>query len=221
MKLRLLTITLSSLAFCACGGNRGENSTKEAETENVASSVPSQQEITPALSSDKIAMQVWEVLLKDYDPYGMLGEDEVPSAEMIEENRKNIKEKSNTVATFVAEGAEGFIRTIACYQSYADPESWYVLDYFDGQDGSSKSLSVSLFKEGKVVELATAEGMKNLYLSDFTTEGYVLHLDSENDHGSHSDALHFSKELPSDFNFASQGFVEGDESAILYGWAKK
>ncbi len=178
MKLRLPIITFSALALCACGGN--QNSNNEASNSDTTTAAVTTEEVsTLDETNPKVAMKVWDVILAYFDPYGMLEGDEEPSAEMIAENRKNIQERSNTVAEFVAEGAEGFSKTIACYK--LNNGNWLVLDYFDGHDGMSRNLRVLDFLGGNLTEhsnLFPADFLQDTYLSDFDSEGFTANRDS-------------------------------------------
>jgi len=127
------------------------------------------------------AMQVWNILLKSYDPFGMLSEGENPSEEMIAENRKLIKEKSITVAVFNPESeTEGFEETVACY--WLKNGNWIILDYWQSLDGPQNSLTVYDFDDTNLTRhdgYFSQDFLNNAYISDFTNEGFTLEKDDK------------------------------------------
>ena len=99
-------------------------------------------------SSGNIAMQFWKEFLKEYDPLGMVEGDEMPSAEMIASNLEMVKEAGSNIATFVAEGAEGFEETAICFKR--NDGSYLVMDYFNPKSDSPHRILLYNFRNGKI-----------------------------------------------------------------------
>ena len=136
-----------------------------------------------------IALQFWKEMLKEYDPLGMLDGDEMPSAEMIASNLENVKEKSDNIATYVAEGAEGFEETVICFKR--NDGSYVVMKYFDPKTSSPHRISMYNFRNGKITWDETTDLMlpehvvkqedpgrytlnDGYYIKRFTNKGYYV-----------------------------------------------
>ena len=137
-----------------------------------------------------IALQFWKEMLKEYDPLGMLDGDEMPSAEMIASNLEKVKEKSDNLATYVAEGAEGFEETVICFKR--NDGSYVVMKYFDPKTYSSPHrISMYNFRNGKISWDETTDLMlpehvvkqedpgryslnEGYYIKRFTNKGYYV-----------------------------------------------
>ena len=145
----------------------------------------------PETSTDDahIALQFWKEMLKEYDPLGMLDGDEMPSAEMIASNLENVKEKSDNIATYVAEGAEGFEETVICFKR--NDGSYVVMKYFDPKTSSPHRISMYNFRNGKISWDETTDLMlpeyvvkqedpgrytlnDGYYIKRFTNKGYYV-----------------------------------------------
>ena len=160
MKKHLLLLSLSALTLFSCGGSQKQNqnlateNTKPTEIKDTAKTIEKPAETpaeTPAENIDEcnIAMQIWNVLLKSYDPFGMVDDGKEVPAEMIIENLKRITETSPTVAVFNTESEEeGFSETLSCYKH--NNGSWLVLDYWQSLDSPNKNLKFFEFKNGKL-----------------------------------------------------------------------
>ena len=160
MKRHLLFLSLSVLTLFSCGGSQKQNqnlateNTKPTEIKDTAKTIEKPAESpaeTPAENIDEcnIAMQIWNVLLKSYDPFGMVDDGKEVPAEMISDNLKLITEASPTVAVFNTEAEEeGFSETLSCYKH--NNGSWLVLDYWQSLDSPNKNLKFFEFKNGKL-----------------------------------------------------------------------
>ncbi len=140
-------------------------------------------------SSGNIAMQFWKEFLKEYDPLGMVEGDEMPSAEMIASNLEMVKEAGSNIATFVAEGAEGFEETAICFKR--NDGSYLVMDYFNPKSDSPHRILLYNFRNGKISFDETTDlflpeyvvsqqdpGRFNLsqgyYIKSFTDKGFYV-----------------------------------------------
>ncbi len=134
-----------------------------------------------AFDGTGVAMQVWNILLKSYDPFGMLSEDEKPSEEMIAENRKHIQEKSITIAVFNPEAeAEGFEETVACY--WLKNGNWIILDYWQSLDGPQNNLTVYDFDNTNLTphdDYFPQDFLKNAYISNIYNDSFILKKDDK------------------------------------------
>ena len=134
-----------------------------------------------AFDGTGVAMQVWNILLKSYDPFGMLSEDEKPSEEMIAENRKHIQEKSITIAVFTTEAeAEGFEETVACY--WLKNGNWIILDYWQSLDGPQNNLTVYDFDNTNLTphdDYFLQDFLKNAYISNIYNDSFILKKDDK------------------------------------------
>ena len=134
-----------------------------------------------AFDGTGVAMQVWNILLKSYDPFGMLSEDEKPSEEMIAENRKHIQEKSITIAVFTPEAeAEGFEETVACY--WLKNGNWIILDYWQSLDGPQNNLTVYDFDNTNLTphdDYFPQDFLKNAYISNIYNGSFILKKDDK------------------------------------------
>ena len=134
-----------------------------------------------AFDGTGVAMQVWNILLKSYDPFGMLSEDEKPSEEMIAENRKHIQEKSITIAVFTPEAeAEGFEETVACY--WLKNGNWIILDYWQSLDSPQNNLTVYDFDNTNLTphdDYFPQDFLKNAYISNIYNDSFILKKDDK------------------------------------------
>lgn len=133
-------------------------------------------------SSETIAMKFWAEMLKEYDPMGTLDGDELPDAAMIAGNLQHVDSKSNTIAIFEAEGAEGFTETAACYPK--NDGSWIVIDYLQSSNNPDHRLTVYSFKDsGQITVLENYFPEKFLsngrYLSSIDGEGFAVVRDTD------------------------------------------
>ena len=136
-----------------------------------------------------IALLFWKEMLKEYDPLGMLDGDEMPSAEMIASNLEKVKEKSDNIATYVAEGVEGFEETVICFKR--NDGSYVVMKYFDPKTSSPHRISMYNFRNGKITWDETTDLMlpeyvvkqedpgryslnEGYYIKRFTNKGYYV-----------------------------------------------
>ena len=124
------------------------------------------EKFVPKEVTDGIAMRFWRRILQGYDPIGRLEGDEVPSAEMIAGNLKRIKEESNNVAVYVAEGVEGFTETAACYPK--TDGSWLVLFYLASSNSPDHRLTVYDFDSSNITR------RDNYFPDDFLKDGRYL-----------------------------------------------
>ena len=186
MKRHLLFLSLSALTLFSCGGSQKQNqnlaaeNTKPTEIKDTAKTIEKPAESsaeTPAESSaetpaenideSNIAMQIWNILLKSYDPFGMVDEGKEPPVEILIENLKRITETSPTIAVFKTEAeVEGFSETLSCYKH--NNGSWLVLDYWQSLDSPNKKLKFLEFKNGKLSLL------DKYYPDDFLSGGRYL-----------------------------------------------
>jgi len=178
MKRHFFIFSLSALTLFSCGGSQKQNQNLTTEntenTENADTAKPVEKPVEkPAeiASEDvdgiNIAMQVWNVLLESYDPFGMVDEGKEPPAEIIIENLKRITEKSPTIAVFNTEAvAEGFSETLSCYKH--NNGTWLVLDYWQSLDSPDKKLKFYEYKNGKVTLV------DKYYPEDFLSGGRYL-----------------------------------------------
>lgn len=119
-----------------------------------------------------IAMRFWKVLLKEYDPFGMLEGDELPTETMIADNFKLITETGSTIAVLEADGIEGFSETAACYPK--KDGSWIVLLYWASNDSPDHKLNVYNFDGSHITWL------ENYFPDDFLADGrYISSLDTD------------------------------------------
>lgn len=117
--------------------------------------------------NDGVAMLVWDNLLKHYDPFGMLDGDEMPSEDMIAENRKYIKNEHSWLAVFDSGSeTEGFYETVACYRHVEG--YWIVLDYWQSADSPDHSLTVFNYQDGKLTRI------DDYFPADFLSKGKYL-----------------------------------------------
>ena len=134
-----------------------------------------------AFDGTGVAMQVWNILLKSYDPFGMLSEDEKPSEEMIAENRKHIQEKSITIAVFTPEAeAESFEETVACY--WLKNGNWIILDYWQSLDSPQNNLTVYDFDNTNLTphdDYFPQDFLKNAYISNIYNDSFILKKDDK------------------------------------------
>jgi hypothetical protein len=72
----------------------------------------------------------------------------MPSAEMIASNLEMVKEAGSNIATFVAEGAEGFEETAICFKR--NDGSYLVMDYFNPKSDSPHRILLYNFRNGKI-----------------------------------------------------------------------
>ena len=122
--------------------------------------------------SSTIAMRFWKKILNDYDPFGRLDGDELPTEEMIADNLKLITENGSTVAVFETGGAEGFSETAACYPK--KDGSWIVLLYWSSNDSPNHKLNVYNFDGSNITRL------ENYFPNYFLANGrYISSLDTD------------------------------------------
>ncbi|MCR5456093.1 MAG: hypothetical protein K6F33_14010 [Bacteroidales bacterium] len=116
---------------------------------------------------EHVAMDVWDILLKEYDPLGMLEGDEKPSEDMIAQNRKYVKEKSFCIAVFDSgSDTEGFIETVSCY--WHNDNYWIVLDYWQSTDSPNSNLKVFKYQNNELTRL------DNYFPADFLGGGKYI-----------------------------------------------
>jgi hypothetical protein len=178
MKRHFLILSLLALTLFSCGGSQKQNqnltteNTKNTENADTAKTVAQTVAKPAEIASEdvdgiNIAMQVWNVLLESYDPFGMVDEGKEPPAEVIIENLKRITEKSPTIAVFNTEAvAEGFSETLSCYKH--NNGTWLVLDYWQSLDSPDKNLKFFEFKDDKLTLL------DKYYPDDFFSGGRYL-----------------------------------------------
>ena len=116
---------------------------------------------------ETIAMMFWTEMLKKYDPMGTLDGNELPDAAMIAANLQRVESKSNTVAVFEAEGAEGFTETASCYRKRDG--SWIVIDYLQSSNSPDHRLSVYSFKDSNQIAI-----LDNYFSDKFLVDGRYL-----------------------------------------------
>ena len=116
-----------------------------------------------------VAMQVWDNLMKHYDPFGTLDGDEMPSEDMIAENRKYVKNEHPWMAVFdPGSETEGFSETVACYRH--EDGYWIVLDYWHSADSPDYTLTVFNYQNGKLTRI------DDYFPADFLSNGKYLGL---------------------------------------------
>lgn len=173
MKKSFLIIPALAL-LASCGGNqnqtngRATDTTVTTDTTNTAANTPTETASKPDHDDDKsVAMQVWDILLKSYDPFETLEGDEQPTPQMIAKNRKYIKEESPRLAVFDSDSeTEGFAETVACYMH--DDGYWIVLDYWTSTDSPDRNLTVYNYQDGKLTHI------DDYFPADFLSNGKYI-----------------------------------------------
>ena len=173
MKKSFLIIPALAL-LASCGGNQNQtngsatDTTVATDTTNTAANTPTETASKPAYKDDgHVAMQVWDILLKSYDPFGTLEGDEQPTPKMIAKNRKYIKEESPRLAVFDSDSeTEGFVETVACYMH--DDGYWIVLDYWTSTDSPDRNLTVYNYQDGKLTRI------DDYFPADFLSNGKYI-----------------------------------------------
>ena len=131
---------------------------------------------------ETIAMKFWSELLKEYDPIGTLEGDELPDAAMIADNLQRVESKSNTIAVFEAEGAEGFTETASCYRK--NDGSWIVLDYVQSNNSPDHRFTAYSFTDGdqiSVIDYYFPEKFwaNGRYMSSIDEDGFAVVHDTD------------------------------------------
>ena len=127
-------------------------------------------------------MKFWSELLKEYDPFGTLEGDELPDADMIADNLQRVESKSNTIAVFEAEGAEGFTETASCYRK--NDGSWIVLDYVQSNNSPDHRFTAYSFTDGdqiSVIDYYFPEKFwaNGRYMSSIDEDGFAVVHDTD------------------------------------------
>lgn len=185
-KSLLIVPILCAVLLAACSGSQKpkQNDADSAQNAETMVSTETESSETEAIvnnegeladvpdDSSTIAMRFWKKILNDYDPFGRLDGDELPTEEMIADNLKLITENGSTVAVFETGGDEGFSETAACYPQ--KDGSWIVLLYWSSNDSPNHKLNAYNFDGSAITRL------ENYFPDDFLADGrYISSLDTD------------------------------------------